>query len=172
VELLEELSSLVRDTTQVTQNLVTLDDEVGYIKKYLDLQKARFGEGLHWHIDITEEASAMTLPKMCLQPLVENSINHGARFKKGEGTIWIDAAVENGQLAITVRDNGGGMSPERIDEMNAALATETIFRDRHIGLNNVATRLRLLYEARARLWLEAAPEGLSVHMTIPTSSEL
>jgi len=172
VELIEQLSSLIRETTHMTKALVTLKEEAGYIEKYVCLQKARFGDMLNYSIILPDDTLDLFVPKMSLQPLVENAFIHGDSFKSGYGSIEISAETDGETLKIIVSDNGGGMTQNRIDEINSALTSEIIFQDTHIGLNNVNSRLRLIFGNNAGLKLAAAPEGLSVIMTLPVKDDL
>ncbi len=172
VELLEELSSLIRVTMQITQNIVPLADEIEYIKKYLFLQKARYGESLQIEIDIPEETRMLSVPKMSLQPIVENIFNHGNSIKKGHGHIRINAEVDGGFLIIKVTDNCGGMPEEKIRQLNDMLLSDIQFTDINIGLNNVNARLKLIFGASAGMSLAPDNGGLTVSIRVPLDAAI
>ena len=87
------------------------------IKDYLSLQKLRYGDILNDEYDIAPETEECVIPKLILQPLVENSIYHGIRLTGEKGTIKICSRLERGVLHLTVRDTGVGMSREKIEKL-------------------------------------------------------
>ena len=96
---------------------IPLEKEVTIVKDYLSLQKLRYGDILIDEYDIAAEAADCIVPKLTLQPLVENCIYHGIRPKGEPGVIRIKAAVEGDDLHIYVTDTGVGMSSEYIDKL-------------------------------------------------------
>lgn len=114
---LETLGSFYRNFLSKGDRAIPLSREVWIVKDYLALQKLRYGDILDDEYDIDENTQEFVVPKLILQPLVENSIYHGIRLKGERGKIKISSRLENGDLHITVHDTGIGMSQEKIDQI-------------------------------------------------------
>lgn len=124
-------------------SLVTLNDEILVVKAYITIQQFRYHNRIQTIYNISGETSSVKIPKMILQPLVENAFVHGLEAQEGKGMLFIGANMENGIIRITVRDNGKGIEAEELERVRARL------RDREsndsIGIANVYTRLKLQY---------------------------
>ena len=124
-------------------SLVTLNDEILVVKAYITIQQFRYHNRIQTIYNISGETSSVKIPKMILQPLVENAFVHGLEAQEGKGMLFIGASMENGIIRITVRDNGKGIEAEELERVRARL------KDRgssdSIGIANVYTRLKLQY---------------------------
>ena len=108
--MVQGLSRLFRYTLDVGQRpTVRLEEEIGAVRQYLDIEKVRLGERLEYHIDVAEGLSRLQLPGLILQPLVENSVKHGIAPLTGGGRIEVVCRQEGDRVRIEVRDNGGGL---------------------------------------------------------------
>ncbi len=116
---LETLGSFYRNFLSKGEREITLKTELSIIKDYLALQKLRYGDILNDEYDIAEDTLSCRIPKLILQPIVENSIYHGIRLKGEMGMIRISSRFENGLLYLSVYDTGIGMTQEQIDEILA-----------------------------------------------------
>jgi two-component system, LytTR family, sensor kinase len=124
----------------------TLDEELAFLDEYVDVQRARFPDRLRYVVDVEAAARRARVPRLVLQPLVENAIRHGLAPRAEAGTVTVAARVEGDRLRVVVRDDGLGFAdPSRVVE--------------GVGLGNTRKRLEHLYGAEARLLLENAPEG-------------
>lgn len=132
----------------------TVLQECDFLVQYLELQCIRYSDRLRYKIDVTPEAGKCIIPKFLLQPLVENSIVHGMEPYDIQIFIKIDAAVKDGQLLITVEDNGVGFHP---DEASSP---------KNVGLDSVQSRL-CLFEADSSFLLNSSPETGTI-ITITT----
>jgi two-component sensor histidine kinase len=154
-EMLARVGELLRATLSATTQEHPLRDEWRLLDLYLDIQRARFGEGIDAAMVADDSLADTPVPFLVLQPLVENAIEHGgvgdARF------VRIEARRDNGQAIITVRDGGTGGVPRAV---NAAAHTG-------IGFGNVEARLRHLYGDAAGVQLEAAETGSVVTLWLP-----
>lgn len=112
---LETLGSFYRNFLSKGDREIPLSKEVSIIKDYLSLQKLRYGDILLDEYDIAEDTENFVIPKLILQPIVENSIYHGIRLKGEPGVIKISSFLENDELHIVVKDTGVGMSEEQIE---------------------------------------------------------
>lgn len=114
---IETLGSFYRNSLSKGNREITLKREIGIIKDYMYLQRLRYGDDLKDDYDIKEETLDLFVPKLVLQPLVENSIYHGIRLKGEEGIIRISSWIEEDELHLSVFDTGVGMSEDTINEI-------------------------------------------------------
>jgi len=112
---------------------VPLADELKVVEAYLEIEKARFGDQIEVSEQVDDGVRNVLLPGLILQPLVENAVKHGISRKIGGGAVMIEAARDNGDLRLTVRDTGVGIQTR-----------DNIF-DKGVGLRNVRDRLVKLY---------------------------
>ena len=147
-------------------NLATLDTELGYVEKYLSLQKARFGDRLTYHISVAEPMLPLDVPKLGLLSLVENSIVHGLRDQVTNIHIELMGALEGENARLTVSDNGCGISPEKLAELHRAMDDPAVTISQNVGLVNLASRLKLLYNGRTRIELDSVPEPRLTTVTL------
>src|SRR5690606_22873916 len=113
--IIHNMAKIFRKSLQWGKDRVPVKDEMDLVVCFLEIQKYRFGDKLNYRLDIDKEAEKSLLPKMTLQPLVENASIHGIEPLKQAGTIWVSVKQTNVGLVCTVRDNGIGMSRERLD---------------------------------------------------------
>ena len=141
---------------------VTLQQEIEFLRCYLEIERIRFQDRLTTSVDIDPDALDSIVPNLILQPIVENAIRHGIAPRSTPGLINIQAKQENGLLRIEVRDNGPGLPVNRKDE--------NLF-NKGVGLANTQTRLERLYGASHRFELINDPTGgLVVTLEIPTKN--
>lgn len=149
---------------------VPLSQEIEIVRSYVSIQQARFGDRITTLYNIPVSAARVPVPKMLLQPLVENAFIHGLEPQAAKGVLYIDARTENGVLRITVRDNGRGIPPERLAELRCRLAASCYDASQHLGLININARLRLQYGDAWGLQLASEPgDGTCVTVCIPLS---
>ncbi|SKC91808.1 sensor histidine kinase [Maledivibacter halophilus] len=113
-ELVYFFSEMLRYTLKKSTKMVTLEDALSYIKKYLSIQKIRFPDRLDYSIDVPEDVLDMKLPFMTLQPFVENAVNHGIEPKKEGGFVNIIGKILREDLLIKIEDNGIGMNENQV----------------------------------------------------------
>jgi signal transduction histidine kinase len=135
---------------------ITLQEEVEFLQKYLDIEQTRFQDRLEVEYHIDPEALDAEVPRLILQPLVENAIKHGLSPKPGRGLIRIAAARRDDRLLLEVRDNGVGLSPRARTRLHDG-----------VGLSNTRDRLACLYGTAHRLDFSDEAEGLTVRLEIP-----
>ena len=142
---------------------VTLQQEMEFLRCYLEIERIRFQDRLTTHVQVDPEALDTYVPNLILQPIVENAIRHGVAPRSTPGEIEIRAKQEDGFLRIRIRDNGPGLPMNR--------STESLFK-KGLGLVNTQTRLDRLYGARHRFEIANDPAGgLAVTLLIPTARE-
>nr|WP_279326632.1 sensor histidine kinase [Bacillus kexueae] len=169
--LVTHLSKIMRYAMETDEDIVSLTKEMNYTKAFLLLQKERFGDQLHYTIEIEEELLDVKVPKMLLQPIIENYFKHGFDIRDGVGEIHIKVEKKDESLLLTVKDNGVGVSEERLLEIYEHFQAgnkKTDGEQTNIGLKNVYTRLTLYYGEEADLRLENHEDGgLLVTIKLP-----
>ncbi len=162
-ELLLEFSEFTRYSFRKHGEFTTLAEELRSIERYLALEKARFGDRLHVTLRVAPEVLPVTVPFLCLQPLVENAVQHGLEAKGGTGRVDIVAEDRDREALISVEDDGLGEEPER---MRRVLAGQS--ESDSIGLGNVDARLRSVFGDEYGLEVETAPgAGTKVTLRVP-----
>lgn len=140
--------------------LTSIRDEMEFLRTYLYIEEARFGDRLQVEIDMAPEIADESIPSLILQPLVENALKHGLGPKPGPGHLWISAQAENGKMRLRVEDDGVG----------PGVSSRAPRGTPGLGLSNIAERLNTLYHEEAGIRLEAREGGGSrVTVTIPRS---
>lgn len=125
---------------------VTLQDELEHAERYMSVMKMRFGERLKWKIILPDQTKSIQIPKLMIQPLVENAIMHGIEGKVNPGEIKIEVAeVEHDRVIVMVSDDGPGMSDELLNQVTEAMNAEGISskKGNGVALANVHHRLLL-----------------------------
>ncbi len=141
--MIEALAFIMRYPLQ-GDNLVMVSKEISYVESYLLLQKARFEERLAVEIDVSETVQNLLLPKMSVQLLVENAINHGMENTGESIKIKIHVYAEEDSYFVRVSDNGKGMKESRLAEVRKYIFDGN-FNTKSVGLRNLVDRLRLIY---------------------------
>lgn len=150
-ETTEALADFFRYTISALDRFVTLSEELHNVETYMAIQRYRFGEAVCLDIQMAREVCGdeLYMPKMILQPLVENSIMHGLENKEHRGTVTVEVIRTEVLLQISVRDNGIGMEEEQVNRINHEIRFGTARKDgrnrRGIALRNVHERIRLLF---------------------------
>ena len=156
--LITKLSGLLRRLMRSSDHFVTLREELESVDEYLDIECVRFGSQLQVERQISGDTLDVIVPSMILQPLIENSIKHGLARKVGGGRITIRTAARDRHTVIEVRDDGIGMTEERLERAVGD----------GIGLSNVNERLRTIYGAGCQIKLTSEPgRGTSALVEIP-----
>lgn len=160
-KMLISLSEMLRYTFRNRQELVTFEEEYRWLRNYISIMQMRYEGRFEPCYEVEKEVLGRKLPKLLLQPLVENAIIHGFKGMDSGGVVTLCAAVCQGWLTITLRDNGRGMDA---DELEAAMRGD----HSRIGLSNALRRLHLIYGGAASLEVETRPgEGTLIRIRIP-----
>jgi len=140
VAMVNSLSSFFRNSLNKGQDIITLQAERTQVTSYLEIQQIRYSDILNYEIHIQDELLDCMVPKLILQPLVENALYHGIKNRRGMGTITITGEAVGSDLILRVQDNGAGMTQDQVQSLQAGL-----YEDRHTGLGlvNVHKRIRL-----------------------------
>jgi two-component system sensor histidine kinase YesM len=172
------LSKMFRYSISNHDEFVSLDDELENIDCYLTIQNVRFNNKLLCQKNIDEDTLQCKIPKLIIQPIVENAIYHGLEQKLGSGKLTIRSYRTRSRLMISIHDNGLGIKPERLAEINETLSAQnagsrlisksgTRFS---IGLSNVNSRIKLLFGNEFGLVIYSSEGyGTTVQMNLPVN---
>ncbi len=170
----ESLASFFRYTVSNTENLATVEEELQNVRNYFFIQQYRFGSRLQLNIEYEEddwgEMLKCRIPKLTLQPVVENAIIHGVEQKIGVGTVTVRIFFTETRLVILVKDDGVGIPPEVLAQINNRLkATSTPSGEKGgIAIANVNTRIKLLFgDAYGVTVYSTEGVGTDVEITLP-----
>lgn len=170
INAIPEIATIATDLADVLRQsisgkeFVTLEEELSLLERYVEIQKIRFKDKFEFAADIDDALKGVRLPKLVLQPLVENAIIHGFEDCSG-GHILLEAQRIVADLVITVSDDGCGMSEESIRRL---LSREAPAKSHHLGLYNIDAILRMNYgEDRGLKIVQMSAKGTSIRMTIP-----
>ena len=156
--LLVSLGDLLRMALERRENEITLQSELEFVGKYLEIEQTRFHDRLKVHMDVPPDLLAVYVPSLALQPLVENAIKHGISVDSAAGRLEIAAQRNNGRVSLRVRDDGPGLAP----------GSRLRFG---VGLTNVQSRLKQLYGDESSLELTGGNgRGCEAIITIPLRS--
>ena len=144
VTMVGALTSLFRIGLNKGREFISLADEIEHVQSYLCIQKMRYEEKFDYSIECDSALRMKRVLRLLLQPLVENAIYHGIKEKRGHGTLWVAACVKSGDLILSVRDDGVGMSESVLALLNASLEEGKPIAGGY-GIHNVQERIRLTY---------------------------
>lgn len=177
-EMAEALANYFRYNISKRKELVTLGEELDNINNYIMIQKKRFGERIQYKIRYyseMDEARCAVIPKLTLQPLVENAIYHGIEKRAKGGTVQMNITVTQKRLIVIVEDDGPGMKQEELDLLdvqvnNNKINTKLNHNDRHggIALTNINQRIKMIFGKEYGLSFSSTLDiGTEVEVTIP-----
>ena len=169
-KMIVELSALLRYSIREGGASTTLAEDLEITEKYLHIQKYRFGDKLSYEIKTEPGAENTVVPKLMLQPLIENSIRHSFRAKDSL-SVTVTAAKSAGKLLITVEDDGDGIEAGKLKEIQATIENG-VNETTHIGIFNIARRIQLMYGSEYGLSIDsAAGRGTTVTLSLPAGAE-
>lgn len=175
----EALATFFRYTISRVENLVTLEEEIANVENYFLIQQYRFGKRMNLKIEFEDEQDKALLmvahlPKLTLQPLVENAIVHGIEGKVGQGTVTIRLQATGKRMLVLIQDDGLGMDRQRLNALNQKLSAASFQHARTdtesggIALVNVNNRIRLLFGEEYGIAIYSTPgKGTDVELTLP-----
>lgn len=176
-KVIRALSEMFRYIVRAPDGLVPLQSELDQLEHYMLIQKQRFAGRLEYTLEITGELRACYIPKLSLQPIVENAFLHGLEKKQGEWKLGIEVVCKPRDVTIRIRDNGIGMDAERLTEMQSRLERLTRQADRvwssgtSIGLVNAASRMVMHFGPEYGMSIESEyGQGTSVTVRIPCNT--
>lgn len=162
-ETVSDLSTLLDISIGRDDRLITIEEEFIYIDKYISLLKRRFEDKITLNKEINPQVLNVKIPRLLIQPLIENAVYHGVENNRGKGIISLVADIKNDLITIEVIDNGNGISSEELIKLNNGLSMDnnTYFKslnskkDKSIGIENVNRRIKLFYGEKYGLKIES-----------------
>ncbi|MDD3278786.1 MAG: sensor histidine kinase [Lachnospiraceae bacterium] len=170
--LVKALAKYYRICLSGGRDVIPLKLELEHVRNYLIIQNMRYDNIIGSEFNVEEGIEDLMIPKLTLQPLIENSIYHGMKVKEGKnGAVFIDVKKKNKDILIVLADTGTGMTQKQIDEMNQQLSQyEETFG---YGVRNVNKRIQLLYgEEYGLYYLGNNSGGITVEITLPYVTEV
>lgn len=176
-DICDQFAQMLRYATDLRSKTATLGEELQNARRYLQLVKARYEDRLTYHIDVPESMHIMVLPKLSLQPIVENALTHGFAGRSDPREVSITGTIENDLLQLVIRDNGNGFSDESLlrlhgvfREMENDPSTFSSEGSEHLGLVN--TYLRLLHASKSLIRMTLHNDsGAVITLTLPIHQE-
>ena len=167
----QKLANYYKNSLSGSEEIIKVEREVQITRDYLDLQVMRYGDKFKYSFDIDEEILRCDIPKMTLQPLVENAIYHGLKYKEDWGSIEITGKVSDNNAIIVVKDDGIGIDPARLISMQDILKRGEMLEDdekKHFGVYSVDHRIRLYFGDEYGITIESVhEEGTTIIIKVP-----
>ena len=178
IALTRSLSDFFRISLSSGEDWIPVRQEMNHLAGYLSIQKTRYRDILTYEIDVDEEIGEIYILKLLLQPLVENALYHGIKFKRGGGRITVTGRREDDWLCFCVHDTGRGMTPERLADVKTRmkgrkpiLSAGEAGGGSGFGLSNVDQRIRLYYNLEKGLDIQSDLSGTTVSFRVPVKKE-
>lgn len=167
-EMASALAVLLRRSIGSDKEIITVEEEINHIESYLVIQKMRYKEKLHYTLDIDPATLTCRIPRLIIQPLVENAIYHGIKIRELGGAVTITTMADENGLLITVEDDGVGMTEEKIEQ----LFTDTARTGGGIGIRNVNDRIKTYLGDQYGLTFYSEPDkGTTAMLRLPMNHE-
>ena len=168
VSMVGSLSDFFRTSLNQGKDIITIKEELQHSRSYLEIQQMRYQDILNYEIHVPEELHRYLIPKITIQPLVENALYHGIKNKRGLGRIVISGRKEEDFLILQIEDNGIGMRKERLDQVKEGMNQKIPTEKDIYGLYNVNERIRLNFGEKYGLSIESTyGEGTVVSIILP-----
>jgi|GEM_PF-99083 len=166
-DIIKSLSKLLRRLLSWREDLVSVEEEIRFIEMYLKIEKFRFRDKFEYQFNIDMEALHYKIPKMSIQPLVENACKYGLQAMDGAGLVTISASVAREYLRIVITDSGKGIEQSKLRDIILSVRNEQ-FSGNSFGIRNVYRRLELYYDDHVIFNIASTPnQGTTVSFEIP-----
>lgn len=168
VSMVGNLSDFFRTSLNQGKDIISIREELAHVRSYLEIQQVRYQDILRYEITVPEDLYEYKIPKITIQPLVENALYHGIKNKRGQGTITVTGKSKENGFVLYVRDNGIGMTQERLNEVRAGIQKLSYTGKEIYGLYNVNERIRLNFGETYGISIESTyGEGTCVSISLP-----
>ena len=170
IQIIRELSTFFRISLSKGAREIPIRNEKDHVGSYLTIQRFRYQDILDYELDFDEEIYECRIPKITLQPIVENALYHGIKNKRGKGMIKVSGKKEGADIVFTVADNGIGMDEEKLKELRGLISGEIERQDDQngFGMANVQKRLQMTYGEAYGISVESEyNKGTIVTVRIP-----
>lgn len=167
----KSLGYMLRYSIKTNKDFVPFRDELEHVLSYIAIQKIRMEDKVTVSVDINQSVFNFGIMKLVLQPFVENAFNHGIDRKRDMGIVELSAQLEEQIIVIKVKDNGIGMSPEKLEHLRKSLDGQektNTSGEISIGIHNVNSRLKLFYGSEYTLKIESSlASGTAITLKVP-----
>lgn len=168
VGMVRNLSDFFRTSLNQGKDINSIKEEMLHVKSYLEIQHVRYQDILSYDIEVPEALYIYSIPKITIQPLVENALYHGIKNKRGMGHIRIRGQAGKKDFTITVTDDGIGIDETRLRQVQSGIQNKVLTGKDFYGLYNVCERIRLNFGEEYGIFIESVyGEGTSVRVILP-----
>lgn len=168
VGMVQNLSDFFRTSLNQGKDINSIKEEMLHVKSYLEIQHVRYQDILSYDIEVPEALYIYSIPKITIQPLVENALYHGIKNKRGMGHISIRGEAGEKDFTITVTDDGIGIDETRLRQVQSSIQNKVLTGKDFYGLYNVCERIRLNFGEEYGIFIESVyGEGTSVRVILP-----
>lgn len=168
VSMVVSLSNFFRQVLSKGKEFITIREEEQHIRSYLEIQKMRYHDILEYGIEIDPSIYEYQILKLTLQPVVENALYHGIKYKRSKGFIRIMGKKDGEDISFLIKDDGAGMEPEELEELRREIGRPCKETERGFGLANVNERIRMYFgEEYGLTILSEKGRGTTVTIRIP-----
>ena len=165
-KMIVSLSRLLRYSIRDVREELTVQEDLDNLQSYLNILQIRFNKRFSYEMDIEEGIQQCLIPKLLIQPLLENAVKYGF-VGRDKLHVCIKGYEENGKLGFLCKDNGAGIEEALLEEIRTQLSMEKN-TSTHLGLYNIHRRIRLLYKEDYGMQIESTPnEGVTVTLILP-----
>ena len=167
-KIIEALGDFYRKSVSGGREFLTIEEEIRIVKDYIQILEIRFGDSFNTEIKCDSDCLEYMVPKLTIQPLVENAFQHGVRAKNNHGDVYVDVSLEDENIHISVADSGDGVPDEIISEI--AESKEPV-RGKSLGLRGTIERLRLMYGEAFRYAITRNPSKVELFINVGNLSD-
>jgi len=172
VSMVGSLSEFFRSTLSRGKDIVSVREELQHVRSYLEIQQVRYQDILEYEITVPEELYECMIPKLTIQPLVENALYHGIKNKRGVGHIHISGYRNGDGCTLRIEDNGAGIVRERLLQVRDGILNKVLTGKDIYGLYNVNERIRLNFGEQYGITIESEyGEGTVVDVLLPEKNK-
>ncbi|MCX7843136.1 MAG: sensor histidine kinase [Clostridia bacterium] len=169
-DILKSVSAIFRRQLDWNRDLITIEAEFEFIADFLAIQKYRFQERLSYIVELAPECRNILIPKMSIQPFVENASVHGVEKKKEPSSIIVKAYGEGDSTAIVIEDTGAGMNDDELSYFKSVVEGTPEQHQGSVGLVNTISRLKMYYKDELRILVESMPaKGTQIILSLPST---
>lgn len=165
-QMIVALSNLLRYSISTAEEEITVKEELKFTQSYLDILKIRFNRRLTYEVNVAEEAMECLIPKLMIQPLIENAVKYGYA-RQEHLTVVVQGGISEQQLIFQCIDDGSGIEADMLEEIRGNLSSN-VNKSGHYGLFNIHRRIRLMYGDKYGITIESKKqEGTTLTLTLP-----
>ncbi|MCR5656380.1 MAG: sensor histidine kinase [Butyrivibrio sp.] len=168
VKMVGSLSDFFRSSLNKGKEIVTIKEEIQHVRSYLEIQQIRYQDILSYQLEVSEDLYPYHIPKITIQPIIENALYHGIKNKRGGGMIRVTGNIHDDMIEIIVADNGMGMEEGRLQAVRESLSHEKPEHSAIYGMYNVNERIKLEFGEEYGLSVDSKyGYGTTVTITLP-----